>query len=261
MSKFTMPVHWYMTAPVHTVRRDLSLNGLHHRFIKHRVSSFPVVDGDDSGQVIGVVSRTDLLWQSFSRRSGSPGAPLLAIPPRKVEDIMTPNPIIVDYEATVAEAATRMHTDAVHRVYVDRSGRLAGVLGARDVLPAIADLRLAEPISQYMSTPLFVVPIDEPIANATAFFETTHVSGVVVLGAAGPQGVFTQAEALECRDLPRDTPVGDAMDTDILNVAPTTPMHKVADEVVASPVRRVVVTDSRGARGIATPFDFVAAAR
>ena len=259
MSNFTMPVHWYTTAPVHTIHRECTLNELHHRFIKHRISSLPVVD--DSDNLIGVVSQTDLIRQSFSRREDDPLAPLLVIPDQRVGDVMSPSPITVRNQDTVAEAAERMINDEIHRVYVIDAGHLVGVLSARDVMPAVVDFRITEPISQYMSTPLFVVPHDEEIANATSFLETTHVSGIVILGEAGPLGVFTQTEALQCRNLPRNAPIAPAMESEILTVKEDTPMHRAVEEAVKLKVRRIVATDTQGVRGIVTPLDILRATR
>ena len=257
-STFTMPVSWYMSAPVHTIPRSCTLNALHHRFIKYRISSLAVVDGE---RLVGVVSRTDLLRQSFSRREADPATPLLAIPDQTVADIMSSGPITVRSQDTVAEAADRMVEEKIHRVYVVDAGHLVGVLSARDVMPALVDLRLTEPIGRYMSTPLFVVSTDEEIANAASFLDTTHVSGVVVLGEAGPMGVFTQHEALECRDLPRGTPITDAMETELLTVTEDTPIHRAVEEVVKLGIRRVITTDSTGVRGMVTPLDLLRAAR
>lgn len=258
MSTFTMPVSWYMSAPVHTIARSSTLNALHHRFIKHRISSLAVVDGD---RLVGVVSRTDLIRQSFSRREADPTAPLLVIPDQTVADIMSPSSITVRSQDTVAEAADRMVAEKIHRVYVVDAGHLVGVLSARDVMPALVDLRLTEPIGRYMTTPLFVVPTDEEIVNATSFLETTHVSGVVVLGEAGPMGVFTQHEALECRHLPRGTSLENAMNTELLTVTEETPVHRAVEEVVKLGIRRVITTDATGVRGMVTPLDLLRAAR
>ena len=259
MSNFTMPVHWYMSAPAQTIHRACTLNALHHRFIKYSISSLAVVDDDD--KLVGVVSRTDLIRQSFSRRENDQAAPLLTIPDLRIDDIMSPRPIVVSSKDTVAEAAQIMTADHIHRVYVVDSGHLAGVLSARDVLPAVVDLRLTEPLGQYMSTPLFVVPADDQISTATSFLETTQVSGVVVLGKAGPLGVFTQAEALQCRNLPRSAPIADAMDTEILTLSEKTPLHRAVEEAVNLSMRRIVATDDSGVRGIVTPLDVLRAAR
>ncbi|MEM9488561.1 MAG: CBS domain-containing protein, partial [Myxococcota bacterium] len=194
MSNFTMPVHWYMSAPVQTIHWTQSLNALHHRFIKHRISSLAVVDDED--KFVGVVSRTDLIHSALPRRETDPLAPLLTIPDQAVGDIMSPEPITVDIQAPVAEAADKMVRSTIHRVYVIDAGHLAGVLSARDVVPAVVDLQLDKPIGQFMSTPLFVVSSDENLSSVTSFLETVHVSGVVVMGKGGPVGVFTQAEAM-----------------------------------------------------------------
>ncbi len=258
MSKFTMPVHWYMSAPVHTVRDDIDLNALHHRFISLSVSSLPVVDADS--QLKGMVSRTDLLQRTFA--SGADyDKPLLDVPAVPITEIMSRNVHTVDHEAAVSDAAVMMLDHHIHRVYIGREENLVGVLSARDVMPAVADLRLSTPVGQFMSTPLFVIWSGESISNAMSLLIQAQVSGVVILGEAGPMGVFTQAQALCCRNLPLGTLVEDVMDTSILTIDADTPMYLAAEEAVTRASRRIVVTDSKGVRGIVTPLDFVVAAQ
>jgi predicted transcriptional regulator len=255
---FSMPVHWYVNAPVHTVRRNLSVNELHHRFIKLSVSSLPVVDPGDTLQ--GVVSRTDLLRCSFQRDADSRHLPLLSLPRITVADIMAMTVLTVDHEDTVENAANTMIRNHVHRVFVTKQDRLVGVLSARDVLPAVVDLHVSTRVGEFMATPLFVIAGDEPLETALSLLQQAHISGVVVLGDSGPEGVFTQADALLCRNLPRGTQVGDAMDTAIITIHMDTPLHLAAEQTIESRSKRVVVTDEQGVRGMITAFDFVRAA-
>ena len=52
-----------------------------------------------------------------------------------------------------------------------------------------------------------------------SLIEALQISGVVILGDAGALGVFTQAEALLCRNLPMNTPVADAMNATPIKAA------------------------------------------
>ena len=256
MSTFSMPVHWYMSAPVHTVGDGLDVNALHHRFIKLNVSSLPVIDVAET--LVGVVSRTDVLRATFQKK-GPTDAPLLTVPDRWVTDIMSRDVLTVDFEDSVDRAAAIMIENGVHRVFVTKDGNLAGVLSARDVLPAVVDLRLQKPTSQFMSTPLFVIGDGEKLDSAMTILEQAQISGVVILGEAGPMGVFTQAEALQCRNLPRNARVTDAMDRSIITLHTSTPMHRAAEQAIENNSRRLVVIDENDVRGILTPLDFVRA--
>ena len=257
MSKFSMPVHWYMSTPVHTVSDQIDVNALHHRFIKLGVSSLPVIDAD--GGLVGVISRTDVLRVSH-QPADSDAAPLLTMPELGASDIMSRDVLTVDHDDSVGRASSAMLENAVHRVYVTKDGNVTGVLSARDVLPAVVDLRVPTPASKFMSTPLLVIGENEAIDNAMSLLEQAQISGVVVLGDAGPLGIFTQAEALQCRNLPRHTRVADAMDRSIITLHASTPMYLAAEQALESNSRRIVVTDEQDVRGIVTALDFVRAA-
>jgi CBS domain-containing protein len=75
-----------------------------------------------------------------------------------------------------------------------------------------------------------------------------------------PVGIFTQVEALESRDVPRNTPVEDVMSSRILALRPDTLLHRAAAQAAATRVRRVIVQDGDRLAGILTGLDFARAA-
>jgi CBS domain-containing protein len=86
------------------------------------------------------------------------------------------------------------------------------------------------------------------------------VSGLAVLDDGWPVGVFTQEEALEARDQPRDTPVETAMNPAMLALEAETPLHRAAAQAEALRVRRIIVVRGTRLEGILSGLDFARAA-
>ena len=130
-----------MTTPVVTVEPTTPFKEIVARLADHRVSAVPVVDDDN--RVLGVVSEADLLlkeefpepeqdlplwWTKRNRLERAKAAAAVA------RDLMTVAVVAVSPDATVAEAARRMHTAKVKRLPVVERGRLVGILSRADLL-------------------------------------------------------------------------------------------------------------------------------
>ncbi|MBE0618202.1 MAG: CBS domain-containing protein [Proteobacteria bacterium] len=142
-----------MTRDVRTVREDLSLQKLARAFEEARVSGFPVLD--DRGSLVGVVTETDLIHQNQRLHIPTTVAIFDAVvvlgSSKKLEEemrrmtattvgeIMARQPVTVEEGATVEEIATVMGERGVHTLPVlGADGRLAGVIGKRDLIRAMA---------------------------------------------------------------------------------------------------------------------------
>ena len=129
-----------MTTPVVTVGPTTPFKEVVARLAQHRVSAVPDVDDN---RVLGVVSEADLLlkeefpepemdiplrWTRRARRERGKAAASVA------RDLMTVAVVSIAPEATVAEAARRMHTAGVKRLpVVERGGRVE----RRSLLPYV----------------------------------------------------------------------------------------------------------------------------
>jgi CBS domain-containing protein len=131
-----------MTPQVVTIGPATPFKEIVARLANHRVSAVPVVD--DDGLVLGVVSEADLL---LKEEFPDPDAdiPLFWTKRRRLErdraaattarDLMSIAVVSIAPEATVAEAARRMHSAGVKRLPVlDEGGRLVGILSRADLL-------------------------------------------------------------------------------------------------------------------------------
>jgi CBS domain-containing protein len=129
-----------MTPQVVTVGPATPFKELVARLAEHKVSAVPVVD--DAGLVLGVVSEADLL---LKEEHPDADVPLFWTKRRRAEhdkaagavarDLMTVAVVSITPDATVAEAARRMHTAQVKRLPVlGEGGRLVGIISRSDLL-------------------------------------------------------------------------------------------------------------------------------
>jgi CBS domain-containing protein len=121
---------------------------------RHELPGVPVVDGD--GSCVGIVTEADLVVPDPEGDLHLPhyfelfGGVVFLEPLRRFEDrlrkafastareMMTADPDTVPPDATVQEAAQRIHDSGHNRLPVVEDGRLVGVVTRVDVLGALA---------------------------------------------------------------------------------------------------------------------------
>jgi len=144
-----------MTTNVVTVTPDVGVETLTSLFLERGFSGAPVID--DSGRAVGIVSKTDLLRESFERADGTTEDEPASINRGGIEmplgrgmhtqrgtgitarDVMTPLAFTLPESASVARASALMAHEGVHRVpVVTEAGKVVGILSAMDVLRWVA---------------------------------------------------------------------------------------------------------------------------
>jgi predicted transcriptional regulator len=258
MSISNVPVAQYMSSPVHSIGCRENLDAAHGLLDGLAVSSLAVTR--DDGTLTGVISMTDLIHVGRVQAGSSAKAALLTLPNRPVSKFMTRDVATVTPDASIGLAASKMVEGHFHRVYIESNGRPAGVLSTRDVMLAIRDKRTRTPISRWMSSPTFTIRANEPISLATDRLERAHISGLVVVEDGWPVGIFSQREALEARDCPRDTRVDEVMSSAMLALDVDTPLHRAAAQAAQLRVRRIIAVKHQAIEGILTGIDLARSA-
>jgi predicted transcriptional regulator len=116
-----------MAREVIAVRPELGVEALETLFSEKGISGAPVVD--ETGNPLGVVSKTDLL----ARRGAS------STDSAKVRDIMTPTTFFLSENESIAKAAGLMAFEGVHRVPVlGPRGQVVGIISSLDVMRWLA---------------------------------------------------------------------------------------------------------------------------
>lgn len=258
MKTFSSPVSTVMTTQVATIGPDMMLSRIARELDERHISAMPVVD--DKGAMLGVISRTDLLRVGRIQAGSHRKASVLTLPERRASELLKEKsrvPIVVTPTTSLRDASRKMRDERVHRVFVVDNGTLVGVISTLDVMLAVRDAKIDMPISEIMSTPLFSITAQQPLSAAVERLEHAHVTGLVVLDDDFPVGVFTQLEAMQSRDLPRDTRVDELFDPSMLCLPVTTKVFRAAEQAARMNVRRIIPCRDRDAVGIVTSFDFV----
>lgn len=254
MKPFESLVPTYMSQPVVTVSRATPIREVAELLGRGTISAVPVCE---SGAVVGVVSRTDLLREGLLHAGARPGSAAIAFPAKGAEHLMTPDPVVVTPAMSLREAAVRMLEHHVHRVFVVDGGACVGVLSSHDLARAVRDARVETPLSAVMTVPLVTIDAHAPISAATELLAESKVSGLVVTEERWPVGLFSQIEALASQALPRGTRVDEVLDPSMVCFPETFALHRAAATAFELGARRVIACRQRDAVGIITGTDFV----
>jgi CBS domain-containing protein len=153
-----MKVAQVMQREVVSVRPQDTIRHLDEVLCRHRITGVPVLDGE---QVVGVVSRSDVVRQLEVERSRFEGSSWY-LEPFDVEDrtpahelevseaigsrlarlrvhhLMAKEILLIDPETSLPEAARAMVEQRVHRLLVMADGKLVGLVSSLDLLRGFA---------------------------------------------------------------------------------------------------------------------------
>jgi CBS domain-containing protein len=129
-----------MTTGAATVRPDAPVAEAARLMVEHRISGVPVVD--TKGKLVGIVTEGDFL------RADSGGKPRLLdiltrggsageLNSRRVEELMTREPVTIAAETPVEEVVALMHRHNVKRLPVVTQGKVVGIVSRANLLMAL----------------------------------------------------------------------------------------------------------------------------
>jgi CBS domain-containing protein len=133
-----MKVADLMRTDVKTVDIDATVADAITILADAHVSALPVTDA--RGKVVGVLSTTDILCTLAE--TSEPDARERVLDETPVRDIMTPRSRVTAPDADVLDAAKQMLELEVHRLFVERDGRLVGVISQTDIVAAVATAKI-----------------------------------------------------------------------------------------------------------------------
>jgi CBS domain-containing protein len=116
-----------MVKDVLTVTERMSLKEVTRIFAERKIRGAPVVD--DKGNLLGVISETDIMRKTTSIGAWSPSV---------VGQIMTRPAVTVPPDEPLRRVCELMHNRDIHRVVVAEGGRIAGIITTMDILKAVA---------------------------------------------------------------------------------------------------------------------------
>ena len=146
-----MRAHQIMTRSVIVLGADASVVDAARLMLDNHVSGLPVLDKD--GKLIGIVSEGDFLrrveigtqrrrprWLQYFIGPSRAANEFVHASGRKVEEIMTRNPLVVSEDTPLEEIVRLMEKNRVKRLPVMRNDRLVGIVTRANLLQAVARL-------------------------------------------------------------------------------------------------------------------------
>jgi CBS domain-containing protein len=146
-----MRAHHIMTKDVITVTPRTSILDAANLMLRCNLSGLPVLDED--GALVGIVSQSDFLrrYEIGTQRKRPRWLQFLAGPDglagdfvhdhgRRVQDVMTHDPITVQQNTTLDELVHLMEKHDVHRLPVMEGKNLAGIVTRSNLLQAVASM-------------------------------------------------------------------------------------------------------------------------
>jgi CBS domain-containing protein len=146
-----MRAHQIMSKDVITIGPDASIVDAAKLMLDHHISGLPVVDKEQ--KLIGIMSEGDFLrrseigtqrrrprWLQFFVGPNREAGEFVRQSGRKVEDIMTRDPVTVSEDTSLEELVSTMEKHDVKRLPVIRGERLVGIVTRANLLQAVASL-------------------------------------------------------------------------------------------------------------------------
>ena len=136
LRKSPLKVADVMTSPAITVREDEALGVAAARMAEHGIKRLPVLN--QSGKLVGVLSRVDVLQQVVSEEAKKRAAKAPSGAAQTLGDIMIPEIPTIQEEAPLADVIARfLEADTRRLIVIDMAGRPLGLISDADVVTRV----------------------------------------------------------------------------------------------------------------------------
>ncbi len=146
-----MRAHQIMTREVITVTPETTIAEAATKMLENHISGLPVVDA--TGKLVGIVSDGDFVrrseigtqrkrarWLQFLVGPGKAATEFVHASGRRVEEVMTPDPITASEDTTLESLVQTMEKNNIKRVPIMQFGRIKGIVTRTNLLRAVAQL-------------------------------------------------------------------------------------------------------------------------
>lgn len=140
-----------MTWPVITIQSDALVCDAAALMLEKKISGVPVVD--HTGNLVGMLTESDFLrreevgtgrqrprWIEFFMGPGRLADEYVRSHSRKVGEVMTPDPVVVDEDVSLNDVVQLMEHHHIKRVPVVRQGQVVGIISRRNLVQALAEV-------------------------------------------------------------------------------------------------------------------------
>jgi CBS domain-containing protein len=152
------------------------------------ISGVPVIKDE---KIVGIITRKDLLRKPDETQLGL---------------LMTPDPITIGPDATIADAARVMIRHGISRLPVVEDLRLVGLLSVSDLILAIAQMKCAVPIREVYTSQTFAIWEETPLTVVGRVMEISGFDAIPILDSDNTlRGIISE------RDLIRNSVIEDSV--------------------------------------------------
>ena len=120
-----------------------------------------------------------------------------------LRELMTPNPVILEAQATVAEAAQQMRERDVGDVLVQQNGALCGIVTDRDlVVRCVAEKKdpREQPLRDLCSQELATLGADASVDDAVELMRKRAIRRLPIVDGGAPLGIVSLGDLARARD-------------------------------------------------------------
>jgi CBS domain-containing protein len=212
-----MRAHQIMTRDVITVTPRTTIQDVANIMLRSHISGLPVLD--DAGRLVGIVSESDFLrrgeigtgrkrpaWLQFFLGPGWTAADFVRERGRRVEDVMTRDPVVVGEQTPLEELVRLMEKRGIKRLPVMSGGALSGIVTRSNLLQAVASMareipdptadddhirdRIARAVNATDWRPIgFEVTVRNGVVHLHGIITTDHARQAAIVAAENVAGV------------------------------------------------------------------------
>jgi CBS domain-containing protein len=152
------------------------------------ISGVPVIKDE---KIVGIITRKDLLRKPDETQLGL---------------LMTPDPVTIGPDATIADAARLIIRHGIRRLPVVEDRRLIGLLSVSDLILAIAQMKCAVPIREVYTSQTFAIWEETPLTVVGRVMEISGFDAIPILDSDNTlRGIISE------RDLIRNSVIEDSV--------------------------------------------------
>ena len=185
----------FMTKDVVTVEIPSSRDDVLRILKRTGISGVPVVKGEEK-KLLGIVTRKDILRK--------PEETQIAL-------LMTSDPLTIEPDTDIAEAARIMTEMRIRRLPVIDNGNLVGILSASDIISAVAKLNDSREIrDHFVSHKTFAIWEETPLPVVGRIMELAHVDAMPILNSDNVlTGIISERDLIRCSKIEDDVQTSD----------------------------------------------------
>jgi CBS domain-containing protein len=148
-----------MVKDVLTVKPDGSVDEAIKLLVEHDFSALPVVD--DAGQLVGVISESDLMrrpeigtekhrqwWMEAITPAATLAHEFAKAHGQRVHEVMSKHIVSANEDTPLGEIATLLERNRIKRIPVLRDGKLVGIVSRSNLIQALASSRATSPAAK-----------------------------------------------------------------------------------------------------------------